>query len=84
MSALEIILEDFPDEDFVKADGFDDAIIGVSTKGILVYSVQKSIDILIANHRMTYDEAIDFFYHNVEGSFVGDKTPIWVNDNFNL
>jgi hypothetical protein len=49
-----------------------------------VYSVPKCIDILMDKHKMDYPEAIDFFYYNVDGSFVGDKTPIWVNDNFNL
>ena len=84
MSILKKILDEYPDEGFLKADGFDDAIIGVSSKGILVYSIQKCIDILMDKHKMDYPDAIDFFYYNVEGSFVGEKTPIWVNDNFNF
>lgn len=81
---LKKILDEYPDEGFLKADGFDDAIIGVSTKGILVYSAPQCIDILMDKHKMEYLEAIDFFYCNVECSFVGEKTPIFVNDNFNL
>lgn len=84
MSILKKILDDYPDDDFLKADGFDDAIIGLSTKGILIYSVQKCIDLLMDKHKMGYEDAIDFFYYNVEGAFVGEKTPIFVNDNFNL
>jgi hypothetical protein len=83
MTILDKILEMFPDEHFIKADGFDDAVIGVETSsGRLVYSIKKSIEILVQNDGMSYDDAADFFYYNVEGSYVGEKTPIWVNDTF--
>jgi hypothetical protein len=26
---------------------------------------------------MSYEDAIDYFYFNVSGSYVGEKTPIW-------
>ena len=32
---------------------------------------------------MTQEDAIEHFYYNVSGSYVGDKTPIWCYDNFN-
>jgi len=83
MSILKKILEEYPDDDFIKAEGFDDAIIGLSTKGVLVYSFTKCIDILMDKHKMDYPDAIDFFYYNVECSFIGEKTPIFVTDNFN-
>ena len=80
---LDKILEMFPDEEFLKADGFDDAVIGVETSsGRLVYSIQKCIDILMIKHSMSYDDAIDYFYYNVEGSYIGEKTPVWTNDMF--
>lgn len=79
---LNKILEAYPDVDFVKAHGFDDAIIGVSTKEILIYSVPKTIDILIEEHGMSYIEATEYFHHNIEGAYIGEKTPIWVTENF--
>ena len=80
MSILKRIIEANPDGELLKADGFDDAVIGITTQGVLVYSVQKEINILVEKHSMWYPEAVDFFYYNVECAFVGEKTPIWVND----
>ena len=82
---LEEILEKYPDETFLKADGFDDAIIGVDERTMcLVYSTQKCIDILVKDHRMDYLDAADYFYYNVSGSYVGEQTPIFVDDNFGI
>jgi len=44
---LESILENYPDESFLKADGFDEAVIGVDENSMrLIYSVSKCIEIL--------------------------------------
>ena len=63
------------------ADGFDDAITGV-TFGVVpkaVYSVTKCLDILV-EEGMTMEDAIEHFEYNVAGSYVGEKTPVWVYD----
>jgi hypothetical protein len=79
---LELIIESYPDEEFLKADGFDDAIIGVDEMTMrLIYSVTKCIDILMAEG-LTEDDAMEFFDFNVGGAYVGEKTPIWCYDNF--
>lgn len=45
---LEKILEWFPEEEILKADGYDDAIIGIDDSSMrLIYSVSKCIQILI-------------------------------------
>lgn len=78
---LDSITELFPDETFLKADGFDDAIIGVDESSMrLIYSVKKCIEILCKD--MSYEDALEHFEFNVSGSYVGDKTPIWCLDNF--
>ena len=81
MKMLEQILKWFPDDDLLKADGFDDAIIGIDDSSLrLIYSVKKCIDILIADG-LTEDDAIDFFNFNTKCAWVGEKTPIWCNDD---
>jgi len=76
---LDLLMEAFPDEDFLKADNFDDAIIGVEENTMkLIYSVSKCIEIL--SKEMTEEEAFDYFYFNVHGAYVGEKTPIWCYD----
>ena len=85
MTKLEIILEQYSDEEFLSADGFDNALIGVAydkTTSVsrLVYSRSKCLDILMERDGMNFEEAEEFFDFNVEGAYVGEKTPIWVND----
>ncbi len=85
MNKLEIIKEEYPEETFLSADGFEDAIIGVAeikqiSQLVLVYSRTLCIDILMQRDKMTYEEAEEYFDFNVEGAFMGEKTPIWVDD----
>jgi len=78
---LNKIIEMYPEDDFLKADGFDDAIIGVDLVSMrLIYSVSSCIEIL--KNDMTEEEAEEYFEYNVEGSYMGEKTPIWSYDNF--
>jgi len=46
----------------------------------LVYSRQKCIHVLMRDNDMNYEEANEYFDFNVAGSYMGDKTPIWVDD----
>lgn len=77
---LERLIESYGDEELLKADGFDDAVIGICTRDYrLIYSMIKVIDILMAEG-MTEEDALEHFYYNIAGSYVGDKTPIWCED----
>ncbi len=81
---LDNIIEKYPDEEFLIADGFDDAIIGVELNTMrLVYSVRKCIELLFEGESMNLEEALEYFHYNVSGSYVGEKTPIWVDDDLN-
>lgn len=79
---LEQILERFPESEFLKADGFDDAIMGfdiVSER--LIYSYGKMINIL--KKEMDEDEAVEYLDFNTLNAFVGEKTPIYMWDLLN-
>ena len=79
---LEIIIENYQDEEILKADGFDDAVIGIDTDSMrLIYSVQKCIEVL-TEEGMDEIDAVEYFEYNVLGAYVGEKTPIWCNDFF--
>ena len=81
---LESIMEHFFDIEFLKADGFDEAVIGVDEVSMrLIYSIKKCIEILTTRDKMSEEEAVEYFEFNVLGCFVGDKTPIWCWD-YNL
>ncbi len=78
---LEAITEQYPDIEFLSADGFEDAIIGVSYNvEKLVYSISKCVRILVERDHMSPEEAREYFDFNVGGSFMGENTPIWVED----
>jgi hypothetical protein len=78
---LDSLIERFPEEEFLKADGFDDALIGVDELSMrLIYSVSKCIAVLTERDGLTEEEAWEYFEFNVRGVWVGDKTPIWCTD----
>lgn len=75
------ILENWPEEQFTIADGFDEAVIGVDVVGErLIYSVQRVIDILMDRDGMDEQEAIDWYEYNMQSTYVGEHTPIWCED----
>jgi hypothetical protein len=78
---LNDLIDAYPEEQFLIATGFDDAIIGIDVKTMrVIYSVQKCIDILINEHEMTDIDALEYFDFNVAGAYFGEKTPIWCYD----
>jgi len=80
MNTLTEIIERYDDEEFLKADGFDDAVIGVChTSRKLIYSYAKCIKIL-TSEGMDEMDAIEHLSYNVINSYVGEKTPIWCID----
>lgn len=83
MNLLEQIIENFPDEEFIKIDGYDDAVIGVeATELRLVYDTTKMIECLVKNG-MTHDEAIEWFEYNTMRSIPYIKNaPIVIYTDF--
>ena len=81
---LEALMETHPESNFLIADGFDEAIIGYHQQSErLIYSIRKCIEILVRDG-MTVQDAEEYFYFNVEGAYVGEKTPIWCDDNYDV
>ena len=67
----------------IKADGFDEAIIGQEYHdGRYVYSIERILEILMLRDDMTMEDAMDFFSFNIGGAYVGEMTPlyIWTGD----
>jgi hypothetical protein len=77
---LDNIIEAFPEESFLTADGFDNCIIGLEAMSMrLIYSKSKIIMQLVSEG-LTLEEAFEHFSFNIEGSYVGEQTPIWCDD----
>ena len=80
-SNLDEILERL-DPDVLKADGFDDAVIGVASRcgssDVLAYDVEKIILKLMLDG-MSREEAEEFFEFNILGAYVGEYTPVFIS-----
>lgn len=62
---IDKILEWFPEEELLKIDGFDDAIIGIEDLDMrLIYSCSKIIEIL--QQDMSEEEAVEHFEYNIK------------------
>ena len=68
------------------ADSFEDAFVGTTIsafgrKQVAIYDYDKCILILMHDNHMTEEDAIEYFDYNVIGSWVGEDTPIYINQH---
>tara|TARA_R110002012_G_scaffold123253_1_gene273618 strand:- start:285 stop:587 length:303 start_codon:yes stop_codon:yes gene_type:complete len=66
------------------ADGFDTALVGI-TEGVnpvAVYDVNRMLNHLTEQDGMTYEEAREHLDYNVIGAYVGEKTPVYIDLDF--
>ena len=66
----------------ITADGFDSCIIGKDSKDRAIYDADAMIDVLMMRDDMTREEAEEFFWYNIDGSHLGEETPIYVFLNY--
>jgi hypothetical protein len=71
-----------PDE-LLKADGFDEAVLGLAERGtvppVVAYDYEKCVEILMDGSGMTRIDAVEYMNFNVVGSWVGELTPVFVH-----
>lgn len=68
------------EEEILLADGFEEAFIGLGHQfdtPCAVYDVDQCINSLV-DEGMTHEEAWEYFDFNVQGSYVGKNTPIFI------
>lgn len=79
MTLREQLADESPEILLLDEEKFDDAIVGLSYKNsglVAVYDSYKIIEIL--NREMSYEEAAEYYTYNIEGSYMGDQTPIYM------
>jgi hypothetical protein len=67
------------DESILLADGFEDAFLGIGRQfntAFAIYDREKCIEILMKN--MSNEEAEEYFCFNVQGAWVGEQTPVFL------
>ena len=68
----------------ITLDGLDEAIMGRSCiwertghrEDRVVYSGEMIVEILMRRDGMKYEEAIKYIEFSIEGSYVGEQTPV--------
>lgn len=85
MRDLELILERAQEEDSIIIHGFNgekygynDAIVGISRDGQLVYSIEKLIELTAEQGEMDEMDAIEWLEYNTFCAHLGEKTPIYI------
>lgn len=71
----------------LKADGFEDALIGIGTqfnKTLAVYDWDKCVEILMKRDEMSYEDAVTHMDFNVTGAYVGEETPVFIQKHLNF
>lgn len=70
------------DEEFLLADGFEEAFIGVTygkcRKAVACYDRDICISVLVSRDGMSIEEAEEFFSFNVDDAYVGEATPMFL------
>ena len=70
------------DETVLLADGLESAFLGIGRQfshAVAIYSYKKTIKNLM-RQGMDREEAIEYFDYNIAGAFVGDQTPVFLQD----
>lgn len=66
--------------EYLVADGFDKAIIGIEMESQkVVYDKYLMCEVLMEEEGMSEEEAIDFLSYNVWYAYVGEHTPIYID-----
>ena len=77
-------LVDFTGDDdllFMDPDRFDAAIVGyvegIGREDVVCYDKDKVLEILMEDG-MTWEEAGEFYNYNIIGTYLGEKTPVFL------
>tara|TARA_R110000796_G_scaffold102251_1_gene211180 strand:+ start:429 stop:692 length:264 start_codon:yes stop_codon:yes gene_type:complete len=84
--ALIELYGDHAEDGLLFADGLDDALVGICPNSLrLVYSRTKVIEVFIQDDGMTEQDAVEYAEHNTFSAYVGNQTPIFIDDlKYNL
>ena len=70
------------DETVLLADGLESAFLGIGrqfTHPVAIYSYKKTLKCL-KGMGMTIEDAEEYFDFNIAGAFVGEQTPVFLQD----
>ena len=57
-------------------DGLDSCIVGMSTDGRAIYSLDSLVEHFQVYEEMSEEDAVEYVDYNIVGAYVGEYTPI--------
>lgn len=84
MNTLKDIIIEY---DLPAFEDLDNAIIGfteINSKYKLVYDIELCISEIMNLYKLNYIDAQEYFTYNIENSYIGDNTPIFIHNIKNL
>ena len=82
---IEYIESNYPDS--LLANGYDSAIVGIASgndTGRVVYSIPKMIEVCMKELAVDYEEALEWLEYNTFNAYVGELTPIYLDEMYAL
>lgn len=83
LSKRKEIENDYIDHELIFYDEFDDAIVGVVERFggnfSVLYSKDKVFEILMSEG-LEFTDALEHFEYNIIGGYLGDATPVFLDD----
>ena len=76
MNNVDFLAEINPE--IIVCDGLDEALVGyieLFDKVVALYDKDRCVNIFMNRDGMSEEDAVEFFYYNVVGAYVGDHTP---------
>ena len=68
----------------IQISGFEEAVIGEasshSRESVLAYSVEKMIEILIREQKMSEDESMEYLEDNILNQYHGNGMPVFITE----
>tara|TARA_B110000971_G_scaffold206989_1_gene230760 strand:+ start:24 stop:275 length:252 start_codon:yes stop_codon:yes gene_type:complete len=76
----EELMQHLSDNECLLADGYESALIGITegSNPVAVYDMDLCIKSLVEEDGIEEEDALEHFYYNTVGSYVGEKTPIFI------
>ena len=81
MKSEDWLLQALEENECLLADGFDSALIGITSgiNPVAVYDINQMLTILVKREKMNVEDALEHLDFNVIGAYVGEKTPIYMD-----
>ena len=80
---IDIYAEDEHKRKILLADGLDEAFIGLANRGdkqVAVYGIFSCINTLVKQNKWDWQEAEDYFTFNTLSCYVGEYTPMFIEE----